>query len=179
MLETINEVSFEAVRLRRSGGNGGCNDARSKTCAVAVRNPSGEVVIQQEPLNATIYQSRLLKLPVLRGLRMLADSLGMACARCSGLRMSQWARRNGSHFSGPLAWGTIAISLAFGVGLFFLLPAFLTGLVDRAIPPLVSNLIEGLIRLAIVIGYLALAGLMPDIRRVFAYHGRTQDHQCL
>lgn len=145
----------------------------SKTCAVAVRNPSGEVVIHQEPLNATIYQSRLLKLPVLRGLRMLADSLGI------GMRALLWSAdvavgegENGSHFSGPLAWGTIAISLAFGVGLFFLLPAFLTGLVDRAIPsPLVSNLIEGLIRLVIVIGYLALAGLMPDIRRVFAYHG--------
>ncbi|MHB9034943.1 MAG: DUF1385 domain-containing protein, partial [Anaerolineae bacterium] len=72
----------------------------------------------------------------------------------------------------PLAWGTVAVSLAFGVGLFFLLPALLTGLIDRAISSaLLSNLLEGLVRLAIVISYLALTGLMPDIRRVFAYHG--------
>jgi uncharacterized protein YqhQ len=78
----------------------------------------------------------------------------------------------GARFSGPMAWGTAAFSLALGVGLFFLLPAFLTGLIDRAIPSdLLSNLLEGLVRLVIVIGYLALTGLMPDIRRVFAYHG--------
>jgi len=145
----------------------------SKTCAVAVRNPAGEIVVHQEPLNPRIYENRLLKLPVLRGLRMLADSLGI------GLRSLLWSadvavgdEEAGTHFSGPLAWGTVAVSLAFGVGLFFLLPAFLAGLIDKAIAsPLVSNLLEGLLRLAIVIGYLALVGLMPDIRRVFAYHG--------
>ncbi|MCE5257903.1 MAG: DUF1385 domain-containing protein [Chloroflexi bacterium] len=143
------------------------------TCAVAVRKPDGQISIRQEPLNPTIYQSRILKLPVLRGLRMLADSLGI------GMRALFWSadvavgeEQPGAKFSGPVAWGTVALSLAFGVGLFFLLPAFITGLIDRAITSaFLSNLLEGLIRLAIVIGYLALTGLMPDMRHVYAYHG--------
>ena len=142
-------------------------------CAVAVRTPEGEIRIHREPLNPAIYQSNLLKLPVLRGLRMLWDSLGL------GMKALLWStdvavgdEQEGVRFSGPLAWGTVALSLAFGIGLFFLLPAFLTGLIDRAIPsPLLSNLLEGLMRLMIVIGYLWLVGLMPDIRRVFGYHG--------
>lgn len=142
-------------------------------CAVAVRTPEGQIRIHQEPLNPAIYRSNLLKLPVLRGLKMLWDSLGL------GMKALLWSadvavgdEQEGVRFSGPVAWGTVAISLAFGIGLFFLLPAFLTGLIDRAISSsLLSNLLEGLVRLVIVIGYLWLVGLMPDIRRVFGYHG--------
>lgn len=142
-------------------------------CAVAVRTPEGQIRIHREPLNPTIYRSKLLKLPVLRGLKMLWDSLGL------GMKALLWSAdvavgddQEGVRFSGPLAWGTVALSMAFGVGLFFLLPAFLTGLIDRAISsPLLSNLLEGLVRLIIVIGYMGLVGLMPDIRRVFGYHG--------
>lgn len=144
-----------------------------RACAVAVRTPEGQIRIHQEPLNPTIYQSNLLKLPVLRGLKMLWDSLGL------GMKALLWSadvavgdEQEGVRFSGPVAWGTVAISLAFGIGLFFLLPAFLTGLIDRAISSsLLSNLLEGLVRLVILIGYLWLVGLMPDIRRVFGYHG--------
>lgn len=142
-------------------------------CAVAVRTPEGQIRIHQEPLNPAIYRSNLLKLPVLRGLKMLWDSLGL------GMKALLWSadvavgdEQEGVRFSGPVAWGTVAISLAFGIGLFFLLPAFLTGLIDRAISSsLLSNLLEGLVRLVIVIGYLWLVGLMHDIRRVFGYHG--------
>jgi uncharacterized protein YqhQ len=142
-------------------------------CAVAVRTPEGLIRIHREPLNPTIYRSKLLKLPVLRGLRMLWDSLGL------GMKALLWSadvavgdEKESVRFSGPLAWGTVAISLAFGIGLFFLLPAFLTGLIDRAISSsLLSNLLEGLVRLVIIIGYMWLVGFMPDIRRVFGYHG--------
>jgi uncharacterized protein YqhQ len=75
-------------------------------------------------------------------------------------------------FSGPLAWGTVALSLALGVGLFFLLPTFLVSLLDRSIhSTLLSNLTEGLVRLGLFVLYLWGIGFMPDIRRVFAYHG--------
>ncbi|MHB1357733.1 MAG: DUF1385 domain-containing protein [Anaerolineae bacterium] len=142
-------------------------------CAVAVRTPEGQIRIHREPLDPTIYRSKLLKLPVLRGLKMLWDSLGL------GMKALLWSadvavgdEQEGVRFSGPVAWGTVAISLAFGIGLFFLLPAFLTGLIDRAISSsLLSNLLEGLVRLVIIIGYMGLVGLMPDIRRVFGYHG--------
>ncbi|MHB1317269.1 MAG: DUF1385 domain-containing protein [Anaerolineae bacterium] len=139
--------------------------------AVSVRAPSGAIVQQREALPAS-YRSRWLKLPFLRGLISLADSLGI------GMRALMWSsdvalgEDEEAHFSGPLAWGTVALALAFGVGLFFLLPMFLTSLADRYIATgFLSNLIEGAIRLTFFVAYIALIGLMPDIRRVFAYHG--------
>jgi uncharacterized protein YqhQ len=139
--------------------------------AVSVRAPSGAIVQQREALPAS-YRSRWLKLPFLRGLISLADSLGI------GMRALMWSsdvalgEDEDVHFTGPLAWGTVAVALAFGVGLFFLLPMFLTSLTDRYVTSgFLSNLIEGAIRLTFFVSYIALIGLMPDIRRVFAYHG--------
>jgi uncharacterized protein YqhQ len=75
-------------------------------------------------------------------------------------------------FSGPLAWGTVAIALAFGVGLFFVLPLLIVSLLDPWIASdLVSNLIEGVVRLAMFVGYILAVGRLEDIQRVFAYHG--------
>ncbi|MCD6303159.1 MAG: DUF1385 domain-containing protein [Anaerolineae bacterium] len=139
--------------------------------AAAVRDPNGHIVVRREPLTAAVYRSRFLKLPFVRGLTLLWDSLGL------GLSALIWSadvalEEEGESLSGPLAWGTMALSLGFGVGLFILLPAFLTGLVDRYVASgLASNLIEGGIRLALLVGYMAAIGTMPDIRRVFAYHG--------
>jgi uncharacterized protein YqhQ len=75
-------------------------------------------------------------------------------------------------FSGPIAWGTIAISLIAAVSIFFLGPLFLVGIIDRFITSsLLSNIIEGLIRLALFLAYVFAIGFIPDIKRVFAYHG--------
>jgi uncharacterized protein YqhQ len=139
--------------------------------AVSVRAPSGDIVQQRQVLPAS-YRSRWLRLPFLRGLIALADSLGI------GMRALMWSgdvalgEDEDVRLSGPVAWGTVALALVFGVGLFFLLPTFLTSLTDRFIASsFLSNLVEGGIRLAIFITYIAVIGLMPDIRRVFAYHG--------
>lgn len=140
--------------------------------AVCVRHPSGGLVVHREPLPKAIYRSRVLRWPFFRGLTMLWDSLGL------GLRALTWSadvalsEEEDVHFSGPLAWTTIFVSLAFGIGLFFLLPMFLVSLVDRHVSSaLWSNLAEGVVRLGLFLLYLWLIGLMPDIRRVFAYHG--------
>ena len=140
--------------------------------AVAVRAPSGEISIQRGALPGVLYRSKLFKLPFLRGLVVLWDSLGL------GLRALTWSadvameEEEDVSFSGPLAWGTVALSLALGVGLFFLLPLFLVSLVDQHIQsPLLSNLAEGAVRLALFVGYVWGIGFMPEIRRVFAYHG--------
>jgi len=140
--------------------------------AVCVRNKDGVLIVHREPLAGAVYRSKVLKWPFLRGLVMLWDSLGL------GMRALFWSadvalgEQTDMKFSGPLAWGTIAFSLAFAVGLFFLLPAFVAGLLDRAIPSAFwSNLAEGVFRLALFVAYLGAVGLMPDIRRVFAYHG--------
>lgn len=140
--------------------------------AVCVRAPSGQIVTRSDALPSAIYRSRWARLPFVRGLTMLWDSLGL------GMRALMWsadvalAEETDAHLSGPLAWGTVALSMAAGVGLFFLLPMFLVSLIDRAIPSaLGSNLLEGLVRLGLFVGYLWAIGFMPDIRRVFAYHG--------
>lgn len=140
--------------------------------AVCVRDPSGGIVVHREALPKAIYRSRVLKWPFFRGLVVLWDSLGL------GLKALTWSadiamsEEEDVEFSGPLAWTTVAFSLALGVGLFFLLPMFLITLVDRHIgSPVLSNLSEGVVRLGIFTAYLGGIGFMPDIRRVFAYHG--------
>ncbi len=71
-----------------------------------------------------------------------------------------------------MVWALVTVSLAFAVGLFFMAPLFLTKLLDPYInSSLVFHLIEGFIRLGIFIAYLRLVTLVPDIKRVFAYHG--------
>ncbi len=140
--------------------------------AVAVRTPSGQIAVQRQPLNQVVYRSRVFKWPFVRGLTMLWDSLGL------GMRALMWSadvalgEETETSFTGPLAWGTVALSLAFGVGLFFLLPTFVASLADRFVASSVlSNLLEGVIRLGLFLAYLWAIGFMPDIRRVFAYHG--------
>ena len=161
----------------------------SKAMAVAVRAPNGQIVVRSEPLNPRIYAGWLAKVPIVRGITMLWDTLVLgtrtlmlsadiasqdpkatpeaASAASSGSRPSQE-----SLFSDPVAWGTMALSLALGVGLFFLLPALLTKWLDPLIgSALLSNLVESLIRLALVLAYVWAVGLIPDVGRVYAYHG--------
>ena len=74
-----------------------------------------------------------------------------------------------------MQWGTILLSLSFAVGLFFLLPAFLADVLTRWLTggpnPIVSNSLEGAARLALLVGYIWAIGRLPDIRRLFGYHG--------
>jgi uncharacterized protein YqhQ len=140
--------------------------------AVCVRNPAGEIVTHHEALKGAVYHSPVFKWPFVRGLVMLWDSLGL------GMRALMWSadvalsEEEDVSFTGPIGWTTVAVSVLLGVGLFFLLPMFLVSLADRAIDSaLLSNLVEGALRLAIFALYLWGIGFMPDIRRVFAYHG--------
>lgn len=147
-----------------------------KSMAVAVRNPQNEIVLHEEPLTAKIYTSKWGQWPFVRGLAMLWDALGL------GMRALMWSadvaiQEEGQaepvEFSGPVAWTTIAISLSFAIGLFFLLPTFasqwLAGYFDDHAA--VDAIFEGAIRLILFVLYLWAIGLMPDIRRVFGYHG--------
>ncbi len=146
-----------------------------KTMAVAVRNPQGEIVIHSEPLTARIYTSKWGQWPFVRGLGMLWDALGL------GIRALLWsgdvaAQEEGQEkpqFSGPVAWTTVAVSMTFAVALFFLLPTFLSKLLANVLGDhaLVDALLEGVLRLVIFLIYLWAIGRMPEIARVFGYHG--------
>jgi uncharacterized protein YqhQ len=72
----------------------------------------------------------------------------------------------------PALVGTLLFSLTAGVGLFFVLPLLIVGFLDRFITSaLLSNLLEGAVRLAVLVLYMVLIGLVPDVKRVFSYHG--------
>jgi uncharacterized protein YqhQ len=149
-----------------------------KALAIAMRDPEGEIVVHEEKL-ANVYRSRITKVPFLRGIIMLWDALGLgmrALTISANIQTGEDEKLEGW----PLVL-TIAVSLTIGVGLFFLLPAALGGWVERLMMPDVSagggahvwigNLLEGVVRLLLLIGYIWGIGFMPDIKRLFAYHG--------
>ncbi len=142
----------------------------TRALAVACRAPDQKIVLHTQPLNA-IYRGAFSKIPFVRGLLGLYDALGLGFQSLSF--SANVAGGEEVKFEGPVAWGTIAVSLAFGLGLFFVAPAALAqaGETWLGLQPFLSNLLEGLIRLSLIVGYLWLIGFMPDIKRLFGYHG--------
>jgi uncharacterized protein YqhQ len=140
--------------------------------AISVRQPNGELNIVRQPL-ASIYKGRLREMPLIRGIIVLVETLVLGTQ--SLLHSAQVASAEEVEEKMPtvLLWGTVAVSLAVGVALFFMVPLFATRyLIDPYIDSaLLSNIFEGLIRIGIFIAYLKLISLIPDIKRVFAYHG--------
>lgn len=141
-----------------------------KTMVTAVRRPNGELAIDTQPL-ATIYTGWMRKAPLIRGVIVLIEALVL------GIKTLLYSanvslEEEEEKISGGLVWAMVTISLVLSVALFFMAPLFLTKLLDPYIhSSLVFHLIEGVIRLAIFIVYLKLMTLVPDIKRVFAYHG--------
>ena len=144
----------------------------SQSAAIAVRNPSGDIIVHTEPLKSAVYRSTIAKLPFLRGLAMLWDSLVLGIHALMFSADVALSEEEGVEFSGPIAWGTLILGMAIGVGIFVATPPLLMGVIDRYIPSsLISNVGEGIVRILLFIAYIAAVGRMPDIKRVFAHHG--------
>lgn len=139
--------------------------------AVAVRAPSHEIVLRSESLPPRLYQSRLMQLPLLRGMVLLWDALGLgirALMFSADVSMGQ----EDVQLARPVAWSTVALGIILGIALFFVLPVVLTALLHAQLgSPLLANVAEGLVRVSLLVGYVGLIGLFPDIRRVYMYHG--------
>ncbi len=141
-----------------------------KTMVTAVRRPSGGLAFDIQPLS-TIYSGWMRRTPLIRGIIVLIEAMVL------GIKSLLYSanvslEEEEEKISGVLVWALVAVSLAFSVVLFFMVPLFLTKLLDPYInSSLVFHLIEGFIRLGIFIVYLKLLTLMPDIKRVFSYHG--------
>jgi uncharacterized protein YqhQ len=184
--------------------------------AIAVRAPDGQIIVHEEPLNATVYRGWISRVPFVRGLIGLWDALVL------GTKALMWSanvaleedddkpktgltqlmtlllgvgggfpatalsndpapvdkptpqQRGEEIFSGGVAAGILATSLAMGVGLFFVIPAAgssFTGKLFGIENRLALDTIEGVIKLSIFIGYLAAIGMMEDVKRLFGYHG--------
>jgi uncharacterized protein YqhQ len=142
----------------------------SRTMAVALRHPEGHIVVKREPLNTWLYRGPLSRIPFVRGVVMLWDALGLGTRAL--MLSADVAAGEAVSLRGPAAWLTLGLGLGLGVGLFILLPSFLVGLLTPWLASgWLSSLLEGLVRLLLVVGYIWAVGRMPDIARVFAYHG--------
>jgi len=138
--------------------------------AIAMRTPNKDITIHKEALGA-VYKNKIVKIPFLRGLIMLFDALVLGTR---ALTISANAQTGDDEkIEGPVLYLTLFISLSIGIGLFFLAPAALGQLSERLfqINSWWGNLVEGLVRLGLLVIYIWAVGQIPDIKRVFAYHG--------
>ena len=142
--------------------------------SVAVRRPDGEVSCVSNPISSPASRRRWLRLPVIRGVVALVESLAIGF-RALAISASVASAEEGEdgELTGELTRGQMAFAFAMAIGftliVFKVSPAILTDLL-----PIHSTiwfvLVEGLIRVSLLIGYLALISLIPDLRRVFQYH---------
>jgi uncharacterized protein YqhQ len=141
-----------------------------KSCAVALRAPDGKIVTKIEPLSG-IYKTRIAKIPFLRGLVMLWDSLGLGLRALTDSANLQSGEDE--KLEGPALYLTLGLTFLIAIGIFFLAPAGVGWLTERFLHwnAWWSNFLEGVLRLLMLIGYIWGIGFMPDIARVFAYHG--------
>jgi uncharacterized protein YqhQ len=160
-----------------------------RSWAVAVRKPSeeqlathregldpeeaaeGEIEVVTEPLNSWLRRHRALRLPVIRGVVALGESLKIGF-RALGISANAQLPEEEEPISGGMWFATIVLSLLLAVGLFFLIPVGLTSLIkDELGSSLLFWLVEGILRTAIFLGYLLALSRLRDLRRVFEYHG--------
>jgi len=140
-----------------------------KTMVTAVRRPDGELAMNTQSL-AAIYTGWMRRIPLIRGIIVLIGAMVLGIKAL--LYSANMSLEEEDEISGRWVWLMLIISLIFAVALFLIVPLFLTKSIDPYISSsLVFHLIEGFIRLVVFIAYLKLIALMPDIRRVLAYHG--------
>ncbi|MEE8347525.1 MAG: DUF1385 domain-containing protein [Dehalococcoidia bacterium] len=138
--------------------------------AVACRRPDGDIIVRREDLGG-VYTGALRRIPFVRGIIILGETLALGMR--SLVFSSNVALGEEDKEISPMAViGMGLTALALVVVLFFLGPLLIAGwLEDRIGSAIVVVAIEGVIRLAMLLAYLGLIGLVPDIRRVYAYHG--------
>ncbi|MDR3574957.1 MAG: DUF1385 domain-containing protein [Anaerolineaceae bacterium] len=138
--------------------------------AAAFRAPSGEILIQNEDLSG-IYQSKIKNIPFIRGFILLWDSLVLGTRYLTIAANTQTGSEE--KIEGPVFYVTMLISIGLAIGLFFVLPAAMGQWIAGILKwnAWWSNLLEGVIRLVLIIGYIWSVGKIPDIQRVFSYHG--------
>jgi uncharacterized protein YqhQ len=139
--------------------------------AVALRHPDGRIVYATERLDSGFHKNRASKLPLLRGLVVLYETLIVGTrwlVRSAGIQ----AEDDGVELGRGSIVLMLLITLVAGVGIFFLLPLLIASVTTANVTNgLVQHLVEGLVRVGIFLGYLAVIGQSSEIRRVFQYHG--------
>ena len=141
-----------------------------RTVALACRRPDGGIYRYRERLRSPLLGSRLARAPFVRGVVVLWESISYGMRML--MRSAEVQMPAGQELGSGGNAGVLVVALAAAVVLFIGVPYLVTGLLQRLIVSAVAlNVAEGLIRLALLLGYLAAISFLPDIRRVFAYHG--------
>jgi uncharacterized protein YqhQ len=150
------------------------------TWAVAVRKPAGEdappralgaIALKTFPLTSLTKRRRIYRLPVIRGVVALGESLGIGL-KALGISANAQLPEEEQEISGSAWAGTVALAVVFAIALFFVVPVGLTSLVKHQLGSSVLFwAVEGVLRTAIFLGYLYLLSRLRDLRRVFEYHG--------
>ncbi|MBN1693603.1 MAG: DUF1385 domain-containing protein [Dehalococcoidales bacterium] len=136
----------------------------------AVRRPNGEITTNIKPLPSTTG-NKARRIPFVRGVVVLIESLVLGIQSLM-LSANISMEEEEEQISTKTIWVMIGIGVVLAVLLFFIAPLYLTGLLNTYFPnAVVFNIVEGIIRVAIFLGYLKLISYMPDIKRVFTYHG--------
>ena len=140
-----------------------------KTLAIACRRPDGGIATRQETLGS-VYSGGLRRIPFIRGVIVLWETLAL------GMRALMWSSSvqlgEEDQEPGGSMWVMVVGSLVIVGGIFFAGPLILADLLHDLLGSDIAVVaVEGLIRLGVIVGYVAAIGLMPDIRRVYQYHG--------
>ena len=159
-----------------------------KVTAMAVRNPEGEIILEEQPTRGT-NRAKFFKLPIIRGVFNMVDSLSagykylMRSAEISGVDAEEEKRKaeNPKWYDAPIVDKLLmpiatVLAVVLAVVLFFWLPMQLFTWLSAAIPALEGHYLlravfEGVLRILIFVGYVWATSLMKDIRRTYQYHG--------
>jgi uncharacterized protein YqhQ len=171
----MNEVAMSKINIGGQAVIEGVMMRAPRSVAVAVRRPTGEIVVRKDLVVPVSERFPILKMPVIRGAVALVTSLvmGMKALNFSANEAIVEAGQDKQEMSPMVMGGTIAVALLFGVALFFILPLYLT----KLLVPLIGssnvafNLVDGVIRVAVFLLYVFSISRMSDIKRVFQYHG--------
>ncbi len=154
------QAVIEGVMMRA-----GCN------MAVAVRAPDGEIALHRERVASLADERPLLKLPIIRGGLALVESLSLGI-RALMFSANLQAESEEEEISGGEMSLAVLAGLGLAIVLFVILPTLATSAMRNVFEGrLALNLFEGAVRLTLVVGYIAAVGYVPDMARVFQYHG--------
>ena len=142
--------------------------------SLAVRRPDGTIHHRSQRLNE-LFTGRARRVPLLRGVVALLETLVLgtrALHLSANMAMQNQESGDGDEIPGWMLGATLAVALTFGVGVFFLLPLLVVWLMDPVISSgLLSEIVEGVLRLTFLLVYIWGISFLHDVKRVFAYHG--------
>lgn len=159
--------------------------------AVTVRKPDGELIVDTEEFHGVLHGNRIKNTPFIRGIFNFVDSLVLGTRTLNyssqffddesakETSFDQWFKKVFKDKADNVVAGvTVVLSIVLAIAIFMLLPYFISSLLDSFVRNnTILAIIEGIIRLAIFVGYVVLISAMEDIKRVYMYHGA--EHKCI